>query len=87
MPPSETSEAIAPSEPSTDSTAPQLVIWGTDVSVQVCKDKFRRFVNTFIDPTAEEDERTDGYDPNRPLYLQKMEEVRNNFSNFRWQLI
>jgi len=53
---------------------PQLVIWGTDVSMQNCKEQFRRFVNTFvIDP--EEDEITEGIDHSQPLYLQKLEEI------------
>ena len=48
------SEAVPPSEGS--ETAPTMVIWGTDVSVQQCKTKFKKFVQTFVDPDAEEDE-------------------------------
>jgi hypothetical protein len=31
---------------------PQLVIWGTDVSVAVCKAKFKKFLETFVDPVS-----------------------------------
>jgi len=58
-----------------DATAPQLVIWGTDVVVHRCKEKFKRFIKTFVDPNAEEDERTNNMDPTKPLYIQKLEEV------------
>ena len=68
------SDAVAPSEGSTDAMS-QLVIWGTDVSVASCKAKFQRFLRTFMDPEAEEDEKTDGFDPREPLYLQKLDQV------------
>ena len=48
------SEIVPPSEGS--ETAPTMVIWGTDISVQQCKTKFKKFVQTFVDPDAEEDE-------------------------------
>lgn len=54
---------------------PQLVIWGTNVVVNQCKEKFKRFVKTFVDPDAELDERMEGMDVNEPLYLQKLEEI------------
>ncbi|XP_066158799.1 DNA replication licensing factor MCM4 [Euwallacea fornicatus] len=59
----------------TDSTAPHLVIWGTNVSVADCKEKFKQFILRFIDTNAEEDERTDDMNLNEPLYLQKLEEI------------
>ncbi|CAG9762182.1 unnamed protein product [Ceutorhynchus assimilis] len=59
----------------TDSSAPHLVIWGTDVSVANCKEKFKQFILRFIDVNAEEDERTDDMNLNEPLYLQKIEEI------------
>ncbi|XP_060524654.1 DNA replication licensing factor MCM4 [Cylas formicarius] len=59
----------------TDSTAPHLVIWGTNVSVAECKEKFKQFILRFIDVNAEEDERTDDMNVNEPLYLQKLEEI------------
>lgn len=70
-------EAI-PESQEVDSSAPHLVIWGTDVSVAECKEKFKQFVLRFIDPNAEEDERTDDMNLNEPLYLQKLDEVAYN---------
>ncbi|XP_023017917.2 disc proliferation abnormal [Leptinotarsa decemlineata] len=67
-------EAIPESQES-DSTAPHLVIWGTNVSVAECKVKFKQFILRFIDPNADEDERTDDMNLNEPLYLQKLEEI------------
>nr|CAD7396159.1 unnamed protein product [Timema poppensis] len=61
-----------------DQAGPQLVIWGTNVVVSQCKEKFKRFVSRFIDPHAEEDERTETMDVNEPLYMQKLEEVIAN---------
>ncbi|XP_018574393.1 DNA replication licensing factor MCM4 [Anoplophora glabripennis] len=67
-------EAIPESQES-DSTAPHLVIWGTNVSVAECKEKFKQFILRFIDPNADVDERTDDMNLNEPLYLQKLEEI------------
>ena len=65
-----------PSELTSESNAgPQLVIWGTDVVVSLCKDKFKRFIESFIDPEIEADEKFEGMDIDEPLYLQKLEEV------------
>eukprot|EP00064_Thunnus_orientalis_P009526 superscaffoldBa00001215_g9550 len=52
----------------------RLVIWGTDVNVGTCKEKFQRFLQRFIDPTSTEDENA-GLDLNEPLYMQKLEEI------------
>uniref|UniRef100_A0A8C7RNU4 DNA replication licensing factor MCM4 n=1 Tax=Oncorhynchus mykiss TaxID=8022 RepID=A0A8C7RNU4_ONCMY len=52
----------------------KLVIWGTDVNVGTCKEKFQRFLQRFIDPTSNEDENA-GLDLNEPLYMQKLEEI------------
>uniref|UniRef100_A0AAQ4PYE2 DNA replication licensing factor MCM4 n=1 Tax=Gasterosteus aculeatus aculeatus TaxID=481459 RepID=A0AAQ4PYE2_GASAC len=52
----------------------RLVIWGTDVNVGTCKEKFQRFLQRFIDPTSSEDENA-GLDLNEPLYMQKLEEI------------
>uniref|UniRef100_A0A673X850 DNA replication licensing factor MCM4 n=1 Tax=Salmo trutta TaxID=8032 RepID=A0A673X850_SALTR len=52
----------------------KLVIWGTDVNVGTCKEKFQRFLQRFIDPTSKEDENA-GLDLNEPLYMQKLEEI------------
>nr|XP_033505529.1 DNA replication licensing factor MCM4 [Epinephelus lanceolatus] len=68
-------------QPSADGTvasesnaAQRLVIWGTDVNVGTCKEKFQRFLQRFIDPTSTEDENA-GLDLNEPLYMQKLEEI------------
>lgn len=55
--------------------APQLVIWGTDVDVNRCKERFKRFLERYIDPSVEQDEKFDGMDINEPVYLQRLEEV------------
>ncbi|TNM98557.1 hypothetical protein fugu_014803 [Takifugu bimaculatus] len=55
----------------------RLVIWGTDVNVGTCKEKFQRFLQRFIDPTSSEDENA-GLDLNEPLYMQKLEEEGEN---------
>ncbi|XP_068249560.1 DNA replication licensing factor MCM4-like [Palaemon carinicauda] len=80
------SEAIAEGAPATPGVptasvqteapqGPQLVIWGTDVVVSECKDRFKTFVLRFTDPDAAEDERVDGMNTSDPLYLQKLEEI------------
>jgi len=55
--------------------APQLVIWGTDVDVNRCKERFKLFLERYIDPSVEQDEKFDGMDVNEPVYLQRLEEV------------
>ncbi|NXL43950.1 MCM4 factor, partial [Podilymbus podiceps] len=52
----------------------KLVIWGTDVNVASCKEKFQRFLQRFIDPLAKEDEDI-GLDLNEPRYMQRLEEI------------
>ncbi|XP_013928119.1 PREDICTED: DNA replication licensing factor MCM4 [Thamnophis sirtalis] len=52
----------------------RLVIWGTDVNVASCKERFQRFLQRFIDPTAKEEENI-GLDLNEPLYMQRLEEI------------
>lgn len=54
---------------------PQLVIWGTDVVVNHCKEKFRKFILRFINRDVEDDERVQGGAAEQPLYLQKLEEI------------
>ncbi|XP_041376260.1 DNA replication licensing factor MCM4-like [Gigantopelta aegis] len=64
------------SELGSDVTAgPQLVIWGTDVVVSHCKEKFRRFLTRFVDQSIDEDEQFEGMDINEPYYLQKLAEI------------
>merc|ERR1719412_2233508 len=67
------SEAVPPSEGS--ETAPTMVIRGTDVSVQQCKTKFKKFIDTFVDKDAAEDERWDGMNPDEPIYKQRLDEI------------
>ncbi|KAI4893339.1 hypothetical protein NFI96_024144 [Prochilodus magdalenae] len=52
----------------------RLVIWGTDVNVGTCKEKFQRFLQRFIDPNSREDENA-SLDLNEPLYMQKLDEI------------
>uniref|UniRef100_A0A803SUU4 DNA replication licensing factor MCM4 n=1 Tax=Anolis carolinensis TaxID=28377 RepID=A0A803SUU4_ANOCA len=59
---------------SEQSIGQKLVIWGTDVNVASCKEKFQRFLQRFIDPTAPEEENI-GLDLNEPLYMQRLEEI------------
>lgn len=54
---------------------PQLVIWGTDVIVNQCKEKFRRFVEEFIGTGVDSDEQFDGMNVDDPLYLQRLDEI------------
>lgn len=69
-------EPIPESQESGSSAAPHLVIWGTDVSIAECKEKFKQFILRYIDPNAEEeDDRGEFLNPSEPLYLQKLEEV------------
>ncbi|XP_077542952.1 disc proliferation abnormal isoform X1 [Haemaphysalis longicornis] len=56
-------------------TGPQLVIWGTDVVVSHCKEKFKQFLRTFTETDLATDELMEGVDPVQPLYLQKLEEL------------
>lgn len=58
-----------------EQAAPQLVIWGTDVVVNRCKDKFKSFISTFVDMNAEVDETNPDMDLSQPLYLQKLDEI------------
>ncbi|KAL7984323.1 hypothetical protein Chor_002893 [Crotalus horridus] len=70
------SDTAAPGDAmaSEHSVGQKLVIWGTDVNVASCKEKFQRFLQRFIDPTAKEEENI-GLDLNEPLYMQRLEEI------------
>lgn len=72
-PPSESdrSEAVSEANPA----GPQLVIWGTDVVVSHCKEKFRSFVTRYVDRTIADDERFSGMDVEQPYYIQRLEEI------------
>lgn len=72
--------AEIPEEPNAQRTSetengPQLVIWGTNVVVDLCKEQFKRFILRFIDPEAENDELPENMNLSDPLYLQKLEEI------------
>lgn len=64
------------SEITSDSNAgPQLVIWGTDVVISHCKEKFKRFIMKYVEQDVQMDEQFDGMDISQPYYLQRLEEV------------
>ncbi|XP_064641337.1 DNA replication licensing factor mcm4-A-like [Lineus longissimus] len=64
------------SELGTDpNAAPQMVIWGTDVVVSHCKEKFRRFIERFVPEDIADDERFEGMDIEVPIYQQRLEEI------------
>ena len=67
--------SVAPTE---GPQGPQMVIWGTDVVVSECKDRFKQMILEFVEPNAEEDERVEGMNAEEPLYLQKLEEVKKS---------
>lgn len=64
-----------PGTSESENAGPQLVIWGTNVVVNRCKEQFKRFVLRFIDPEAENDELPENMNLTEPLYLQKLEEI------------
>uniref|UniRef100_A0A8B9GVC3 DNA replication licensing factor MCM4 n=1 Tax=Astyanax mexicanus TaxID=7994 RepID=A0A8B9GVC3_ASTMX len=68
------SDAVKAAVASEQAAGQRLVIWGTDVNVGTCKEKFQRFLQRFIDPESREDENA-SLDLNEPLYLQKLDEI------------
>lgn len=63
-----------------EAAAPNLIIWGTDVNVEACKQQFIEFLkeSRFSVDSAEMDEARlewDQADGPRPLYLTKLEEI------------
>ena len=75
--PPQSGSFVPPSETSNDPNAPQLVIWGTDVSVAAYKTKFRKFLEQFVDSEIGQDEKTDDFNPNDPFYVQLMEQIND----------
>jgi hypothetical protein len=69
--------SVAPS----DADEPHLVIWGTNVVVNRTRRKFRQFLLNFREASdeIEMDERPneDAVDPNEPLYIRKIYDVRS----------
>jgi len=74
LPPSSEVGAQLVSDAASDA-APTMVIWGTDVSVNLCKTKFKKFITTFVDNELADDEKFSGIDPSAPLYIQRLEEI------------
>ncbi|XP_005096782.1 DNA replication licensing factor mcm4-A [Aplysia californica] len=72
-PPSETDRSDAVSEAAP--VGPQLVIWGTDVVVSQCKEKFRSFISRYVDTSIADDEQFAGIDAAQPYYLQRLDEI------------
>ena len=71
------------SEISSDPNAgPQLVIWGTDVVVSQCKEKFKKFIRRFVDRNVDSDERFEGLNSEDPFYMQRLEEVGWKYGRF-----
>jgi DNA replication licensing factor MCM4 len=64
---------LTPIREQSEASGPQLVIWGTDVVVSMCKSKFRRFINQFL-PTDEEN-LNENLDISEPFYLQELQQV------------
>ena len=64
---------MTPIREQSEASGPQLVIWGTDVVVSMCKSKFRRFINQFL-PTDEEN-LNENLDISEPFYLQELQQV------------
>ena len=56
-------------------SGPQLVVWGTNVVVVQCRTRFTLFIENFTYRDVDVDEKMDGMDLNKPLYIQKLEEV------------
>uniref|UniRef100_A0A1Y1KIS5 DNA replication licensing factor MCM4 n=2 Tax=Photinus pyralis TaxID=7054 RepID=A0A1Y1KIS5_PHOPY len=75
-------ETISESQESEDLSAPQLVIWGTNVSVEQCKAKFKKFLMRYIALDAEEDEVSEITNVHQPLYMQKIEEIHTSEEPF-----
>ena len=57
--------------------APKAVIWGTNVLIDDCKQKFKLFLRTYIDDDIDDDERAadNNLSSNSPFYMQKLDEV------------
>ncbi|KOX68806.1 DNA replication licensing factor MCM4 [Melipona quadrifasciata] len=58
-----------------DTAGPHLVVWGTNVVINQCKEQFKLFFQHFINPDAENDELPENMNLSEPLYLQKLEEI------------
>jgi len=74
------SEIVPPSENSEN--APQMVIWGTNVQLNDCKRKFKKFIESFQDPETADDEEFEGLDHNKPYYRQRLDDITRNLIPF-----
>jgi len=52
---------------------PQLVIWGTDVVVSLCKAKFRKFINQFLQ--SDDENMSENMNVAEPYYLQELQQI------------
>jgi DNA replication licensing factor MCM4 len=66
---------LTPIREQSEASGPQLVIWGTDVVVSMCKSKFRRFINQFL--PSDEENLNENLDISEPFYLQELQQVTN----------
>jgi len=71
---SETTDPNDPTVSSDNHGEPKLVIWGTDVVVAETKSNFRKFITNFMYDHEADDSQSE-YDPSRPYYIQKLEEI------------
>jgi hypothetical protein len=67
--PSSSEVGVPPSEVGSD-IQNSVVIWGTDVSINQCKSKMMKFVQTYINPDAADDETFAEYNPDMPYYTE-----------------
>ena len=67
---------MTPIREQNEAAGPQLVIWGTDVVVSLCKAKFRRFINQFL--PSDEENLNENMDISEPFYLQELQQVLTN---------
>ena len=56
-------------------SGPHVVIWGTDVVVSECKEKFQQMIRSYVIPAEDDSTTPSHYNKTEPLYLQKLEEV------------
>ncbi|KAL0278677.1 UNVERIFIED_CONTAM: hypothetical protein PYX00_000428 [Menopon gallinae] len=68
--------SITPSDLTSPSSGKErTVIWGTDVAISECKQKFFRFIHKFIDPEAQKNNPNTSLNFEEPFYLQKLKEI------------
>ncbi|CAF0794745.1 unnamed protein product [Brachionus calyciflorus] len=70
-----------------EQSAPQLVIWGTNINMHKVKIKFQEFIKAYLihDEQEQKDLMNEGIDITEPYYMQKLEEmhlIEEPFFNF-----